>query len=240
MEKVLGFGGFFFRAEDPATLAVWYRDNLGIDLVPNDYETPCWTQEAGETVFAPFEKVTEYFGNQEKHHASQWSQSDRQLQTIDEERTFDQTSRVDWVEKYPQKLQRKVHDLIDESFSGKSSHCFKQIKKLTQINRIGKKEGGLVMPVILEWTFEDGTTEIERIPVEIWRKNENQFTKVFVKEKEVTSIRLDPFKETADIDESNNNWPVRELPSRFQVFKQHKVDAGPNPMQKAKKKGIKP
>ncbi len=66
MEKVLGFGGFFFRADEPATLAAWYRDNLGIDLVPNDYETPCWTQEAGETVFAPFEKVTEYFGNQEK------------------------------------------------------------------------------------------------------------------------------------------------------------------------------
>jgi predicted enzyme related to lactoylglutathione lyase len=66
MEKVLGFGGFFFRAEDPNALARWYCDNLGIDLVPNDYETPCWTQEAGETAFAPFDKVTEYFGNQEK------------------------------------------------------------------------------------------------------------------------------------------------------------------------------
>ncbi|WP_319544398.1 VOC family protein [Ruegeria conchae] len=57
---------FFFRADEPATLAAWYRDNLGIDLVPNDYETQCWTQEAGETVFAPLEKVTEYFGDQEK------------------------------------------------------------------------------------------------------------------------------------------------------------------------------
>ncbi len=105
-----------------------------------------------------------------------------------------------------------------------------------------RNKGGLVMPVIIEWTFDDGTTEIERIPVEIWRKNENEFTKVFMKEKEVTAIRIDPYKETADIDESNNNWPVRELPNRFQVFKQHKGDDQPNPMQKAIKEGkiIKP
>ena len=100
--------------------------------------------------------------------------------------------------------------------------------------------GGLVMPIVLEWTFEDGTTEIERIPVEIWRKNENNFTKVFVKEKVVTSVVLDPLKETADIDESNNSWPVREVPSRFQVFKKHKSKEQPNPMQKAGNKVIKP
>lgn len=103
-------------------------------------------------------------------------------------------------------------------------------------------KGGLVMPVIIEWTFADGTTEIERIPVEIWRNNEEKFNKVFVKNKEVTAIRIDPFKETADIDESNNNWPVKELPNRFQIFKQHKTQDQPNPMQKAIKAGkiIKP
>ena len=97
-------------------------------------------------------------------------------------------------------------------------------------------KGGLVMPVIIEWTFEDGTKEVERVPVEIWRKNENNFTKVFVKDKEVAGIVIDPYRETADIDESNNNWPVRELPDRFQVFKKHNVKDEPNPMQKAKGK----
>lgn len=103
-------------------------------------------------------------------------------------------------------------------------------------------KGGLVMPIIIEWTFKDGTKEIERIPAEIWRKNENKFNKVFMKEKEVTGIVIDPFKETADIDESSNNWPVKELPTRFQVFKQHKADPQPNPMQKAaqKSKKVKP
>ncbi len=101
-------------------------------------------------------------------------------------------------------------------------------------------KGGLVMPVILEWTFEDGTTEIERIPVEIWRKNETNFTKVFVKDKVVTGIVIDPYKETADVDESNNNWPVKEVPSRFQVFKKHRQHKKPNPMQKARAGTVKP
>ena len=101
-------------------------------------------------------------------------------------------------------------------------------------------KGGLVMPLILEWTFKDGTTETETIPVEVWRKNENAFSKVFIKNKEVTGIKLDPNKETADVNESNNNWPVKEFPSRFQVFKKHKEGDNQNLMQKAQNKVIKP
>lgn len=101
-------------------------------------------------------------------------------------------------------------------------------------------KGGLVMPVILEWTFADGTSEMERIPVQIWRKNESNFTKVFIKEKVVTGVRIDPYRETADIDESNNNWPVREIPTKFKIFKASKMITPPNPMQKAQQKEIKP
>ncbi len=97
-------------------------------------------------------------------------------------------------------------------------------------------KGGLVMPVILEWTYEDGSKEIERIPVQIWRLNENEFTKVFVKDKVVTSVVLDPFKETADVDRSNNEWPVKEVPSKFQVFKKHQQGKMPNGMQRAQGK----
>ena len=97
-------------------------------------------------------------------------------------------------------------------------------------------QGGLVMPVIIEWTYEDGTKEIERIPVQIWRLNEDEFTKVFVKDKVVTSVIIDPFKETADVDRSNNEWPVREVPSKFQVFKKHQQGKMPNGMQRAQGK----
>ena len=59
MEKVTGIGGFFFRSKDPATLAKWYADNLGVDLVPKDFKTLPWKQEEGFTVFAPFPENSE-------------------------------------------------------------------------------------------------------------------------------------------------------------------------------------
>ncbi len=94
--------------------------------------------------------------------------------------------------------------------------------------------GGLVMPIVLGWTYEDGSTEIERIPAEIWRKNAEQATKVFVKDKKVTQLVLDPYRETADTDESNNYYPKRNVPTRFEVFKEKKEGrgtSGENPMQ---------
>jgi len=101
-------------------------------------------------------------------------------------------------------------------------------------------KGGLVMPIIIEWTFKDGTKEIERIPAQVWRKSETKLSKIFVKNKEVASIKLDPMRETADIDESNNSWPNVSTPSRFQVFKAAEQargqSTGGNPMQAAEKK----
>ncbi|MEM7549366.1 MAG: M1 family metallopeptidase [Bacteroidota bacterium] len=82
-----------------------------------------------------------------------------------------------------------------------------------------KNKGGLVMPIVLEWTFADGSTEIERIPAEIWRMNENEVTKVFVKDKEVTNIVLDPYKELADTEVSDNLFPRVEVESKFDKFK---------------------
>jgi hypothetical protein len=81
-------------------------------------------------------------------------------------------------------------------------------------------KGGMIMPLIIEWTYTDGTKEVERVPVRIWMHNEQQATKVFIKDKQVASISLDPNKETADINESNSMWPVKEMPSRFQLFSQ--------------------
>jgi hypothetical protein len=92
-----------------------------------------------------------------------------------------------------------------------------------------KNIGGLVMPVILEWTYADGTTEVERIPAELW-KTSDEVTKVFVKRKEVRSVTLDPFLETADCDLNNNSWPSRMVPTRFDVFKEREWRR-PNPMQ---------
>lgn len=90
-------------------------------------------------------------------------------------------------------------------------------KNLYEIKVTNK--GGLVMPVIIEWTYKDGTKEIERIPAEIWRSNETSFTKVFAKDKEVVNIVIDPKKETADINESDNVFPRVEKESKFDELK---------------------
>ncbi|HNP97377.1 MAG TPA: M1 family aminopeptidase, partial [Cyclobacteriaceae bacterium] len=79
--------------------------------------------------------------------------------------------------------------------------------------------GGLVMPVIIEWTYKDGSKEIERLPAEIWRTNEQVISKVFVKDKEVSNIVVDPMKETADTDTGNNVFPKVEQPSKFDQFR---------------------
>ena len=83
-----------------------------------------------------------------------------------------------------------------------------------------KNKGGLVMPVILQFNYKDGSSEIRRMPAEIWRLNEESVTKVFVLNKEVENVVLDPFKETADINEANNHFPPKDVQSDFQRFKQ--------------------
>jgi hypothetical protein len=82
-----------------------------------------------------------------------------------------------------------------------------------------KNKGGLVTPLIIEWTYEDGSVEIEKLPAEIWRLNETQVSKVFAKNKVVKNIKLDPNKETADVNISDNNFPRLEIKSDFEKFR---------------------
>ncbi len=100
-------------------------------------------------------------------------------------------------------------------------------------------KGGAVMPIIINWIYADGSKEIDRINAYVWRKNEKEVTKTFMKDKKVAAILIDPYKETADIDESNNVWNIKSEPTRFEVFKAEKAvrgqSHGTNPMQKFKK-----
>jgi hypothetical protein len=101
-------------------------------------------------------------------------------------------------------------------------------------------KGGLVMPLILRWEYTDGSIEEERISAYIWRKDEQRVVKTFMKNKPVQRIVLDPWRETADIDESNHVWPregANAQPTPLQLFqmRQGGRNAGqgtPNPMQK--------
>ena len=80
------------------------------------------------------------------------------------------------------------------------------------------KPGGLVMPIIVEFTYKDGSKERKTYPAQIWRYNDAEVTKVFSSTKEITNITIDPDLETADVDTSNNSFP-REQGNKFEKFK---------------------
>ncbi len=124
-------------------------------------------------------------------------------------------------------------DSIDDAT--KAKYAGKYLYEISCTNK-----GGLVMPVIIQWTFTDGTKEIDRIPAQIWRKNEVHITKVFLKDKQVASVLLDPMRETADINEANNSWPKMDEPGKLGMFKARQAARGQsqgiNPMEHATQK----
>ncbi len=87
-----------------------------------------------------------------------------------------------------------------------------------------EKPGGLVMPIIVEYTYADGTSKTETYPAQIWRYNDSEVSKAIASEKEIVSIKLDPNEETADIDTSNNSWPKETEQSDFDKFKEKTKD----------------
>ena len=96
--------------------------------------------------------------------------------------------------------------------------------------------GGLVMPIILNFSFKDNSNEVIKIPAEIWKKNNLEISKVFAFDNEVIQIELDPFMETADTDRSNNFWPQQVEASKFELYKYKNRRDRPsnNPMKKKK------
>ena len=80
------------------------------------------------------------------------------------------------------------------------------------------KPGGLIMPIIVELQFEDGTSETQKFPAQIWRKNNETAKRVFATEKKVVKIQLDPKLETADVDVTNNFWPNEAVESKFDTL----------------------
>ena len=83
-------------------------------------------------------------------------------------------------------------------------------------------KGGLVMPIILEVKYKDGTSEIKRMSAQIWRKNTKNVSKLLITDKEISEIVLDPYWETADVDVNNNYWPTRVIESRLELYKRKK------------------
>jgi len=103
-----GIGGVFFRSKNPTATAEWYRQHLGIDLVPADYSQKPWSQEAGPTVFAPFPQDSEYFGDATKHWMINFRVND--LDAMVEQLRDAKIDVVVDSEKYPNGRFARLHD----------------------------------------------------------------------------------------------------------------------------------
>ena len=111
---------------------------------------------------------------------------------------------------------RDLKSYMDEN-TGESDSSIKIPKNFYEITF--EKPGGLVMPLIVDYTYADGSKERVRYPVQVWRKNDNEMKKIITTDKEIIGIELDPDQETADVNPSNNSWPKTEEMSEFDQFK---------------------
>ncbi|MGE5520384.1 MAG: M1 family metallopeptidase [Candidatus Dadabacteria bacterium] len=225
--------GWFYSTDvcDISLDSVKYaRPDFSSDLLTRRRDSVVMQKIPGPMLI-PFEDITKVHNQQDRNHTYQvdidttirdfYWRYDRGLEKVD-------TSKAVAV---PNPLNLEPVDAASQQkFAGK--HFY----ELDLSNK-----GGLVMPIIIEWTYTDGTKEIDRIPAQVWRLNENKVSKFFIKDKPVAGIRLDPYRETADINEANNTWgQTQSTPSRFKVFKAKQANVrgqsqgAINPMQKAK------
>ncbi len=135
-------------------------------------------------------------------------------------------------EKGVSNTEKAMYQQYLKTLSEDEQKVVKAKKYYYQIDFVNK--GGLVTPVILEFEYEDGSKEVVRIPAELWRMNNEKISKIFPTTKKVKSVSLDPYLETADIDLSNNSFPKKAAPTKFELFRQRQQPQE-NQMQRKKR-----
>ena len=109
-----------------------------------------------------------------------------------------------------------LSEYLDKNYTAEEKNALKSPKFFYEVEF--EKPGGLIMPIIVELQFEDGTSETQKFPAQIWRRNNDTAKRVFATEKKVVKILVDPKLETADVDVENNYWPKGETESKFDTL----------------------
>ncbi len=130
-----------------------------------------------------------------------------------------------------QVMSKKDYETYLQKLSDDDRALLQQAYLFYEVKFVNK--GGLVMPLIVQFIYEDDSKEVFRIPAEIWKMNNDEVTRLFPTKKRVKQVVLDPFLETADVDKSNNYFPRKILKDRYEIFVEKKRKAHKNPMQKA-------
>ncbi len=113
-----------------------------------------------------------------------------------------------------------LDDYLKEKFTAEERAKLKAPKYFYEVTF--DKPGNMLMPILVELAFEDGTSENHTFPVQIWRKNNQTASRVFATDKPVKKITLDPKLLTADIDVTNNTWPKEEVKDKFDTLEKKK------------------
>jgi aminopeptidase N len=121
--------------------------------------------------------------------------------------------------KAPTENSKTLNEFMMDNLSVAERNAIKEPKYFYEITF--NKPGGIPMPLIVEYTYADGSKENITYPAEIWRKNDQEVKRVVASGKELVEIVVDPKAETADIDTANNSWPAKEVKSDFDVFKEN-------------------
>jgi hypothetical protein len=106
-----------------------------------------------------------------------------------------------------------LSDYVNQNLSADEKANLKAPKYFYEVTF--NKPGGMIMPILVEITYEDDTKESFKYPAQIWRKNNDTAKKVYATAKAIKQIQIDPKLETADIDVTNNTWPKQETKSKF-------------------------
>ena len=120
--------------------------------------------------------------------------------------------------KLPSETSQTLKEYMMDNMTVQERTRIKEPKYFYEV--VFNKPGGIPMPIIVEYTYADGSKENVTYPPQIWRKNDREFKRVISSEKELVGIVIDPKLETADIDSTNNSWPKKEQQSEFEQFKQ--------------------
>jgi len=113
-----------------------------------------------------------------------------------------------------------LSDYINANFSAEEKAALKAPKYFYEL--VFEKPGDLVMPIVVEFEYEDGSKERKQYPAEIWRNSDAEVTKVFPSSKAITKITIDPDEQTADVNLSNNSWP-KKTENKFEKFKKEQI-----------------
>lgn len=227
-----------FKRPEPADFFRTMEDASGVDL---DWFWRGWFYTTLHTDLAleRLELYTLSTSDPEAEKGARRAERDAQPQTLAEERNKPLPKRAN---QFPE-LKDFYNDFDELQVTEADRKAYQQfLSKLTEREKqlLNEKRnfyvielsnlGGLVMPVILELQFEDGSKQELRIPAEIWRQNNRQVNKLVITEKTIRAIVLDPHLETADTDLNNNHLPRKVVKSRFQLFQEQKSK---NEMQQA-------